>query len=292
MTEVSVVDLEVDGQRLSGREAKPEAPARALLFALHGGSYSSRYYDLQGSPTASAIQNYASLGYHVVALDRPGYAASFDVAPESCGFPAQAATLHAAFDQIYQRNGQGLPAFVIGHSIGGMIAMTMAAGPIHPEIRGVMASGMGMVWQPGILEMWSSLLGDDTHVSVPNEARDQIMFAAAGDLVDAAVQADAGQDLHPIPAAELRDAVGWHNTMPAIASDIRVPVLHVLPEHDGIWASDHEARARAADVLKGIEGSEVMVQRAAGHSLDAHRAGWAHHLATAAFVETCIAVRP
>jgi hypothetical protein len=32
-----------------------------------------------------------------------------------------------------------------------------------------------------------------------------------------------------------------------------------------------------------------MVQRAAGHCLDAHRAGYAHHLATAAFFETCLA---
>jgi|KBSSwiStaDraftv2_1062776.scaffolds.fasta_scaffold363966_2 hypothetical protein len=32
-----------------------------------------------------------------------------------------------------------------------------------------------------------------------------------------------------------------------------------------------------------------MVQRAAGHCLDAHRACYAHHLATAAFFETCLA---
>ncbi|MGD9531626.1 MAG: alpha/beta hydrolase [Pseudonocardia sp.] len=292
MPAVSTIEIDVDGRRLSGRMAEPDAPARAIVFALHGGSYSSRYYDLRSAPRASALRTYATLGYRMIALDRPGYGAAAGIAPAECGFPAQAALLRAVVARLHAERGEGLPAFLIGHSIGGMIAMMVAAGEIDVPLRGIMASGMGMVWRPGILEMWGSLIGEDPRVAVPNEARDQIMFAADPRLVDPVVRREAGEDLHPIPVEELRGAVTWHETMPDVAADIRVPVLHVLPELDGIWASDEHAQAQAIAALKTVEGATVTVQRAAGHCLDAHRAGHAHHLATAAFFETCLLTRP
>ena len=291
MTTVSTIETTVAGQRLSGRAAEPDGAPRAVVFALHGGSYSSRYFDLRAGQRSSALQNYAGLGYHVIALDRPGYGAAADIAPEGSGFAAQAAVLRTAVAQLHAERGHGLPVFLVGHSIGGMLAMTVAAGVTDAPLRGVMASGMGVVWQPGILEMWSSLIGDAPHVAVPNEARDQVMFAGDPRLVDAAVQREAGADLHPIPAEELRGAVTWHEAMPAVAADIRVPVLHVLPEHDGIWAAGGHAQQQARAALKTVDGATVMVQRAAGHCLDAHRVAFAHHLATAAFFETCLAAR-
>lgn len=291
MTAVSTIEIEVAGRRMSGRSAEPEGAAGALVIALHGGSYSSRYFDLRSGLRSSALQNYAGLGYRVIALDRPGYGAAGGVAPADCGFAAQAAILRAAVAQLHAERGEGLPVFLAGHSIGGMVALTVAAGAIDAPLCGVMASGMGMVWQPGVLEMWSSLISEAAHVTVPNEARDQIMFAADPQRVDAAVQQEAGADLHPIPAEELRDAVIWHETMPAVAAGIQVPVLHVLPEHDGIWAADEHAQRQAADALKAVDGATVMVQRGAGHCVDAHRAAYAHHLATAAFFETCLVTR-
>lgn len=279
------IEVTVDGLRLSGRVAEPDTAPHAVLFALHGGSYSSRYYDLR---TASALRTYAGLGYRAVALDRPGYGAATGVAPAASAFPAQSATLRAAVDALHRERGDGLPVFLIGHSIGGMIAMTMAADGLEAPLRGVMASGMGMVWQPGIREMWSSLLGDAPAVPVPNEARDEIMFAADPELVDPAVQREAASDLHPIPTEELRCAVRWHETMPAVAAGIRVPLLHVLPELDGIWRADGPARQRAVDALAAVGGAEVTVARGVGHCLDLHRGGYAHHLATAAHFESCL----
>ena len=169
------------------------------MFALHGGSYSSRYFDLRAGQRSSALQNYADLGYRAIALDRPVYGAAADIAPEGSGFAAQAAILRAALAQLQAERGHGLPVFLVGHSIGGMVAMTMAAGVIDAPLRGVMASG--------------------------------------------------------------------------------------------IWASDEHAQRQARAALKAVDGATVMVQHAAGHCLDAHRACYAHHLATAAFFETCLAAR-
>ena len=210
MATVSTFEVEVGGQRLSGRAAEPDGRARAIVFALHGGSYSSRYYDLRAASRASALQNYASLGYRVIALDRPGYGAADDIAPEAAGFTAQADALRAAVVQLHGDRGEGLPVFLIGHSIGGMIAMMVAGGDVAAPLRGVMASGMGMVWQPGILEMWSSLISEDSHVPVPNEARDQIMFAAEPALVDPAVQREAGRRGSPSRPRNYAARSPWH----------------------------------------------------------------------------------
>lgn len=284
MPQVTAVAAVADGTALSGRIAEPDDAPSALVVALHGGTYSSRYYDLGGAPRSSALHNYASLGYRTVAVDRPGYGATTGADPERCGFDAQADELARAVGAIHAQHGDGLPLFLVGHSIGGMIALLVASRGVAAPLIGVMASGMGVVWRPGILEMWSSLLGTDAAVAVPNEARDQIMFAGP---VDAAVQQDAGTDLHPLPREELRGAVTWHERMPVVAPAITVPVLHVLPELDGIWSSDEDARHQAEAALKGSARPTVSVQRQAGHCVDAHLAGWSHHLETAAFLESC-----
>lgn len=284
MLKVEEVDVVADGSTLSGRIAHPDGVPLALIVALHGGTYSSRYYDLAGAERSSAVRNYASLGYRVVAVDRPGYGATTGAEASSCGFDAQAEAIGDAVGLIHAQHGRDLPVFLIGHSIGGMIALLVAARGVQAPLIGVMASGLGVVWQPGIREMWSSLVADTDTVAVPNEAREQIMFAGPA---DDAVRKDAGSDLHPMPVEELKGAITWHERMPVVCPTVDVPILHVLPEHDGIWAAGDAAQRQAAAALTGSRRPAVRVQRHAGHSLDAHRAAWSHHLETASFVEAC-----
>lgn len=101
MPQVTAVNAVAEGTALSGRIAEPDDTPRALIVALHGGTYSSRYYDLGGASRSSAVRNYASLGYRVVAVDRPGYGATSGAAPERCGFDAQAEELGRTLDAIH-----------------------------------------------------------------------------------------------------------------------------------------------------------------------------------------------
>jgi pimeloyl-ACP methyl ester carboxylesterase len=48
---------------------------------------------------------------------------------------------------------------LIGHSIGGMLALRVAATRLAVPLSGVEVSGMGELWQPGLREMWGSLIG-------------------------------------------------------------------------------------------------------------------------------------
>lgn len=274
---------------LSARVADPAGEPRALIAALHGGTYSSRYYDLPGDH-ASALDNFAALGYRVIAIDRPGYGATASLREDSTSFDSQAAILASAISQASQEHAPGLPVFLVGHSVGGMLALTVAATGADVGLIGVMACGLGVVWQPGIREMWASLIGDAVAVEVPLEARHQVMFGLEG-TYDPAVRAASDIDSHPMAMPELIDAVAWGERMPDVGARIRVPVLCVLPEHDGIWSAGPAALDKAAAALHSAPRAVVTVQHNAGHNVDAHRAAYAHHLATAAFLEECLLSR-
>ena len=68
----STVEFRVGNLWLSALESKPEGVPRATVIALHGGGYSAAYWDSPLDPEASLLTLGADLGYHVIALDRPG----------------------------------------------------------------------------------------------------------------------------------------------------------------------------------------------------------------------------
>lgn len=73
---IKEIDIVCGSRRLSGRLAAPaNGKPRGLIIALHGGSYTSRYFDTPGHSVLSAI---AQLGYTVIGIDRPGYGAAKD----------------------------------------------------------------------------------------------------------------------------------------------------------------------------------------------------------------------
>src|ERR1700759_5834979 len=49
---------------------------KPLIAALHGGTYTARYFDVAGSPQGTFIDLAAAAGYRVVCFDRPGAGAS------------------------------------------------------------------------------------------------------------------------------------------------------------------------------------------------------------------------
>ena len=65
------VSIDAGTMKLSGRFLPAaNGDPRALLVAIHGGTYTSKYFD---TPSSSLLELCASLGYSILALDRPGY---------------------------------------------------------------------------------------------------------------------------------------------------------------------------------------------------------------------------
>ena len=120
----STIEFTVDGLSIAALTAGPADPAagrgKPLIAALHGGTYTARYFDVAGSPQGTFMDLAASAGYPVVSFDRPGYGASAALAPAENTFDRHARLLADAIAQATGRFGTD-GVFLAGHSIGGRI---------------------------------------------------------------------------------------------------------------------------------------------------------------------------
>ncbi|MGV9310752.1 alpha/beta hydrolase [Streptomyces sp. NPDC003691] len=267
--------------RISGRTSRP----RGLVVALHGGTYDSAYYDVG---PASLLSLAPALDLCVVALDRPGYGTATGSEPALQSFDGQAAVLAAALNKLVDDVQPELGTVLVGHSIGGMIALTLAARGV-PGLRGVEVSGLGETWRPGMREMWGSFVGDAAFVEVPAEPHAEVMLGPRGTYPPTRRALDA-ELIRPMPMPELIDAVRWSELFPSVAADIGVPVALTFPEHDNIWMSDEDARSLAAGRFTKTPSLSAERFDAVGHCVELHTRSRSYSLRQLAFIEDCLAV--
>jgi pimeloyl-ACP methyl ester carboxylesterase len=299
----STIEFRVDGLSIAALTAGTATDARAgtgagtragtgdgrgrpLIAALHGGTYTARYYDVAGSPQGTFMDLAAAAGYPVVCFDRPGYGGSEALPPAENTFARHAQLLADAIGQAAAR----FPAdgvFLTGHSIGGMIAMMIAAGDIDFRLTGLSVTGMGAVIRAGgPAHALASLPADET-VDLPYDQRDQVMFGPESTWTAAAVQAAHGS-YAPTPVRELIEAPQWPDAhLPGLAPRITVPLHNALAEFDALWDSSPANVEHFAKLLTAAPFADASIARATGHSIDHHILGHALHLRQLAFAEEC-----
>jgi pimeloyl-ACP methyl ester carboxylesterase len=106
----STIEFTVEGQTIAALTAIPAAggastQGKPLIAALHGGTYTARYYDVAGSAQGSFMDLAAAAGYPVLCFDRPGYGASPALAPADNTFTRHASLLADAIAQAAERFG-------------------------------------------------------------------------------------------------------------------------------------------------------------------------------------------
>jgi pimeloyl-ACP methyl ester carboxylesterase len=288
----STVEFKADGLTITALTAEPAADApvpdspRPLIAALHGGTYTSRYFDVAGSPEGSFMDTAAASGYQVLSFDRPNYGGSSPLAPDQNTFDRHAELLADAIAQAARRFAAER-VLLVGHSIGGMIALMIAAGETDFPLAGVSATGMGAVIPAGgAAEALGSLPVDQT-VDLPYDQRDQVMFGPAfTHSADAVAQAHGSYA--PVPVSELFQAPRWPvERLPGLAPKVRVPVHNALAEYDALWESSPANVARFAGYFTAVPFIEASVARGTGHSIDHHTLGHALHLRQLAFAAEC-----
>ncbi len=278
---VSSTTIDAAGVPLAARIAEAPGAPRALILAIHGGTYDSEYFHAGPDSLLALAPGH---GYTVVAIDRPGYGGSAAVPAARLGFDEQSTLLAAAVDALRAR--YGLPTVLIGHSIGGMLALlTAAKTAIAPA--GVEVSGLGELWQPGIREMWGGLRGDAPAIELPAEAHAGVMLGPDGSFTPDHVARD-GELLRPMPMPELHDVVDWADRLPAVGASVTAPVQVTFAEYDKIWRSDDEARETLGRHFTAGP-IDVRVMPGVGHSIELHTSARDYALAQLDFVTRSIA---
>jgi pimeloyl-ACP methyl ester carboxylesterase len=252
---------------VTGFLARGEA-GRPLLVCIPGGSYNARYFDVPGH---SFVQAAIEGGFSVAALNRPGYEDSTPLSRPT--FAGNADALVAAIDDLWSKAKDGCTGVVlVGHSMGGAIAIHIASRPRPWPLLGIAISAIHYDAPEAVTQAWNSMPADIS-IEFSPEQRVQFMYGPT-ETYDGSVVAAASAASSPIPVAELLEVVdGWTRDFSAIAAAVDVPVHYGLSEHEQLWISSPAGVDAFAAAFTGAPSVSAHQVLGVGHNIDHHHAG-------------------
>jgi pimeloyl-ACP methyl ester carboxylesterase len=229
----------------------------------------------------------AAAGFPVASLTRPGYPADQASARQQPSFSAAADIVSAAVADVWDRLGHGRPGIVIlGHSIGGAIAIHLAARTVSWPLLGLAVSGVGDKPSAGALGLGSQL-PVDLAMDFSLEAFRPLVYGPDWTLHPYTLTnaADLGVCF---PSADLREiTTRWLDDLPQTARQIEVPLHYVLTEFDGLWLVSQDRVDRFASYFSEAPLVDASLWRCAGHNIEHHRLGDAYVRAVLGFADRC-----
>ena len=184
-------------------------------------------------------------------------------------------------------SGRGAGVFLLGHSAGCELAVRLAADEraATAGVFGLAMSGTGLRYTERAGEILKKatvtlrpvglreLLWQPAHLYPPE------VFAAVGKTPSGArYEADVTRKW-PV------------QDFPALAPQVRVPVLFSVAEHERIWRSDPRSLADIAALFTASPRFELDEQPGAGHNLSLSVYAAAYHLKVLSFLEECAVTR-
>lgn len=243
---------------------------RPLLIAIHGGTVTSKYFDVPGYSMVDAATR---AGFDIVAIDRPGYRQTVPLDDCADLLHQNAARISVLIPMVVAELGLRLDGvMLIGHSMGGVIATTIAANKPAWPLVGIAGSGFAQ-HLPGFLKEAFGSLPQQYYVEPP-PSFESLLFGPP-ETLNADMPEAARVMVAPIPRSELIDiGTGWAERAPGLCERVEVPVYYKLAEHEQLWdPNDMQAFAdlytRAPRVVSGP-------LKAMGHCSDFNRTGHAY----------------
>lgn len=257
-----------DGRAYSGRRngADPST-GTPLVIALHGGTYSSEYFDIPGY---SLLDRAEAAGVAVIALDRPNYVDSSPLESEDSIILANADVLNTAIGEIWEQYGGAASGVVlIAHSIGGAVATVIAASQPSWPLQGLATSG-DLVRVPAESAGAWAALPPIPMIDLPVPLKDQLMFGPPDTIADDMPAASYPSNTL-VPKAELLDITdGWIERRAETTARVTVPVHHRMGEFDHLWVTSQDEIDEFRAGFTSAPSVDAALQLGAGHCIDFH----------------------
>lgn len=235
-----------------------EAP---LLLCIHGGGCNGGYFDLKDFSVARVALDH---GFDVLLVNRPGHGGS--APPRTANPIREAADILPSYLRPIMADRGSPDLMVLGHSIGGAVAMMLAADG-RTTIRGVAVSGIGRV-PSDAARAWLSKDGATDPTPPPD-----FFFGPEGSY-DWRGPMALRKAVEPWRMDELQDVrVDWPAAFDAVAGAITVPVAFYLAEHERIWCAGVDDVANAAARFIRAPRVEAGVLPEGGHLYEIHKHG-------------------
>jgi len=281
----TTISIDADGHHIGGIATERQSQQRPLIVALHGGSYTSAYFDVPGHSLLDAA---TANGFDLVALDRPCYGSSDPLPEDQVSFSRNAEILDTAIGALWkERAGEYPGVVVVGHSMGAAIAMLMAARQPDWPLIGVSLSGIHDTAPPIVRSAWDSMPPGDV-VFTPDQRR--MFFYGPDWTLEPGIVDRAEISASPIPLAELVEVVGtWPEAAASVAGQVRVPVQYVAFEFESLWTITPESVESFGGYFHDAPVVSAELMAGTGHDVDHHRLGQAFQLRQLAFTLECAA---
>ena len=275
----------VSGRHRLAAGALPSNTPLPLIVAIHGGSYTSAYFDVPG---CSLMDLAGDVGVPIIAPDRLGYGESPMPLPTEATVKGQARYLVRALKDAWQRyGGEAQGIFIIGHSIGGAMTLAMASEPEDLPLLGIAVSGVGLHTPAEHKPLWEQL-PDTPTVDMPQPVKEQLMFGPLGSYDPQMPKASSAVANAPAPKAELVDIVStWNQNAPEILGKITVPVHYRQGEFDHLWIVDQNEVDGFRKALSSSSRVDAALMRGTGHCMDYHHVGRSLQLQQLGFALQC-----
>ena len=276
-----------DGRVYTGR-TNGVAPTAGvpLVIALHGGTYSSEYFDIPGY---SLLDEGDAAGVPVIALDRPNYVGSSPLETEESIILANAAVLDIAIGEIWaQHGGDASGVVLVAHSIGGAIATAIAASEPSWPLAGLATSGCLVRVPAESAGAWAAL-PPIPMIDLPVPMKDQLMFGPPETLNDDMPAASYPSNTL-VPKAELLDITGqWIERRADVTAKITVPVFHRQGEFDHLWVTSQDEIDEYKAGFTSAASLDFALVPGSGHCIDFHKPAHEFESAELAFAKSTAA---
>jgi pimeloyl-ACP methyl ester carboxylesterase len=249
-----------------GGDVTPKA-GDPLIIALHGGTYSSKYFDIPGH---SLLDNATKQGIGVIAIDRPNYGGSSPLTSADSIIVDNAAVLSDAIGSIFaEHGGAAAGVVVVAHSIGGAVATIIAATKQSWPMLGLATSGCLVQVPAESAGAWAAL-PDIPMIDLPVPLKDQLMFGPP-ETYDDTMPAASYPSNTLVPKAELLDITGgWIGRRAETCAKVAVPVHHRQAEFDHLWVTDQGEVDTYKAGFTSAPSIDAQLQLGAGHCIDFH----------------------